>query len=158
MFASTKRLLLLQLYTYAPLCSCSFSHSAKLIVKTAHWKDCLFFTLYLRYKERHMLLMAYFILYSLLAKNGIYITLVKDVRDAFEGSDLVKIDCEGLNPSDYKKIGAKLRVLFTLMNFSVFISLLVVDGILYMPSFRPTQLNLLSSIYAGSCSLCSFII
>lgn len=44
-----------------------------------------------------------------LAKNGIYITLVKDVRDAFEGSDLVKIDCEGLNPSDYKKIGAKLR-------------------------------------------------
>uniref|UniRef100_A0A0E0JHV2 CRM domain-containing protein n=1 Tax=Oryza punctata TaxID=4537 RepID=A0A0E0JHV2_ORYPU len=44
-----------------------------------------------------------------LAKNGIYIYLVKDVRDAFEGSDLVKIDCEGLNPSDYKKIGAKLR-------------------------------------------------
>ncbi|CAO2203395.1 unnamed protein product [Urochloa humidicola] len=44
-----------------------------------------------------------------LAKNGIYITLVKDVRDAFEGNDLVKIDCEGLNPSDYKKIGAKLR-------------------------------------------------
>ncbi|KAL6850068.1 hypothetical protein ACP4OV_020695 [Aristida adscensionis] len=44
-----------------------------------------------------------------LAKNGIYISLVKDVRDAFEGNDLVKIDCEGLNPSDYKKIGAKLR-------------------------------------------------
>ncbi|CAL4976530.1 unnamed protein product [Urochloa decumbens] len=44
-----------------------------------------------------------------LAKNGIYITLVKDVRDAFEGNDLAKIDCEGLNPSDYKKIGAKLR-------------------------------------------------
>uniref|UniRef100_A0ACD5TT70 Uncharacterized protein n=1 Tax=Avena sativa TaxID=4498 RepID=A0ACD5TT70_AVESA len=44
-----------------------------------------------------------------LAKNGIYINLVKDVRDAFEGNDLVKIDCEGLEPSDYKKIGAKLR-------------------------------------------------
>uniref|UniRef100_A0A0D9V0B4 CRM domain-containing protein n=1 Tax=Leersia perrieri TaxID=77586 RepID=A0A0D9V0B4_9ORYZ len=44
-----------------------------------------------------------------LAKNGIYIYLVRDVRDAFEGNDLVKIDCEGLNPSDYKKIGAKLR-------------------------------------------------
>ncbi|KAL5227867.1 hypothetical protein ABZP36_016132 [Zizania latifolia] len=44
-----------------------------------------------------------------LAKNGIYISLVKDVRDAFEGHDLVKINCEGLNPSDYKKIGAKLR-------------------------------------------------
>lgn len=44
-----------------------------------------------------------------LAKNGIYITLVKDVQDAFEANDLAKIDCEGLNPSDYKKIGAKLR-------------------------------------------------
>uniref|UniRef100_K3XHR9 CRM domain-containing protein n=1 Tax=Setaria italica TaxID=4555 RepID=K3XHR9_SETIT len=62
-----------------------------------------------------------------LAKNGIYITLVKDVRDAFEGNDLVKIDCEGLNPSDYKKIGAKLRVLFIPMNFTVFISLPIVE-------------------------------
>lgn len=44
-----------------------------------------------------------------LAKNGIYLNLVKDVRDAFEGNDLVKINCEGLEPSDYKKIGAKLR-------------------------------------------------
>lgn len=44
-----------------------------------------------------------------LAKNGIYINLVKDVQDAFEGNDLVKIDCEGLEPSDYKKIGAKLK-------------------------------------------------
>ncbi|TVU21107.1 hypothetical protein EJB05_30723, partial [Eragrostis curvula] len=44
-----------------------------------------------------------------LAKNGIYISLVKDVRDAFEANELAKIDCEGLNPSDYKKIGAKLR-------------------------------------------------
>jgi len=50
-----------------------------------------------------------FCILHLAAKNGIYITLVKDVRDAFEGHDLVKIDCEGLNPSDYKKIGAKLR-------------------------------------------------
>lgn len=40
-----------------------------------------------------------------LAKNGIYLTLVKDVRDAFEGSCLVKINCQGLSPSDYKKIG-----------------------------------------------------
>lgn len=44
-----------------------------------------------------------------LAKNGIYVTLVKDVRNAFEGSPLVKINCEGLEPSDYKKIGAKLK-------------------------------------------------
>lgn len=45
------------------------------------------------------------------AKNGVYTTLVKDVRDAFEGSHLVKIDCKGLDPSDYKKLGAKLKVL-----------------------------------------------
>ncbi|RZC89276.1 hypothetical protein C5167_030965 [Papaver somniferum] len=46
-----------------------------------------------------------------LAKNGIYMTLVKDVRDAFEGSPLVKIDCRGMHASDYKKIGAKLKEL-----------------------------------------------
>ncbi|KAJ8620427.1 hypothetical protein MRB53_028956 [Persea americana] len=46
-----------------------------------------------------------------LAKNGIYFTLVKDVRNAFEGSPLVKINCQGLDPSDYKKIGAKLKEL-----------------------------------------------
>lgn len=39
-----------------------------------------------------------------------YTSLVKDVRNAFEGSQLVKIDCERLEPSDYKKIGAKLKV------------------------------------------------
>lgn len=44
-----------------------------------------------------------------LAKNGVYISLVKDVRDAFEMSPLVKVDCRGLDPSDYKKIGAKLK-------------------------------------------------
>ncbi|XP_074307203.1 CRS2-associated factor 2, chloroplastic-like [Silene latifolia] len=46
-----------------------------------------------------------------LAKNGVYIRLVKEVRQAFEGSELVKIDCRGLDPSDYKKIGAKLMEL-----------------------------------------------
>ncbi|KAJ4968389.1 hypothetical protein NE237_015090 [Protea cynaroides] len=46
-----------------------------------------------------------------LAKNGVYINLVKDVRDAFEGSPLVKIDCTGMHASDYKKIGAKLKEL-----------------------------------------------
>ncbi|KAL8142410.1 hypothetical protein V2J09_015442 [Rumex salicifolius] len=44
-----------------------------------------------------------------LAKNGIYTSLVNDVRHAFEGSILVKIDCRGLEPSDYKKVGAKLK-------------------------------------------------
>ncbi|ONK61649.1 uncharacterized protein A4U43_C08F32150 [Asparagus officinalis] len=46
-----------------------------------------------------------------LAKNGIYLNLVKDVRDAFEGSPLVKINCQGMHASDYKKIGAKLKEL-----------------------------------------------
>lgn len=46
-----------------------------------------------------------------LAKNGVYNTLVKDVRNAFEGSILVKINCKGLDPSDYKRIGAKLKEL-----------------------------------------------
>nr|GEX78101.1 CRS2-associated factor 2, chloroplastic [Tanacetum cinerariifolium] len=45
-----------------------------------------------------------------LAKNGVYLTLVKDVRHAFEESTLVKIDCRGMHASDYKKIGAKLKV------------------------------------------------
>ncbi|KAL0705047.1 hypothetical protein Bca4012_071472 [Brassica carinata] len=45
-----------------------------------------------------------------LSKNGVYVSLVKDVRDAFELSPLVKVDCPGLEPSDYKKIGAKLKV------------------------------------------------
>lgn len=40
-----------------------------------------------------------------LAKNGIYINLVKDVRDAFEGSELVKVNCQGMHASDYKKLG-----------------------------------------------------
>lgn len=44
-----------------------------------------------------------------LAKNGVYITLVRDVRAAFEGSPLVKVDCKGMEPSDYKKLGAKLK-------------------------------------------------
>ncbi|XP_010270955.1 PREDICTED: CRS2-associated factor 2, chloroplastic [Nelumbo nucifera] len=46
-----------------------------------------------------------------LAKNGVYINLVKDVRNAFEESTLVKIDCTGMHASDYKKIGAKLKEL-----------------------------------------------
>ncbi|OMO80140.1 hypothetical protein COLO4_24212 [Corchorus olitorius] len=46
-----------------------------------------------------------------LAKNGVYVSLVKDVRDAFEGCPLVKIDCKGMHASDYKKIGSKLKEL-----------------------------------------------
>lgn len=64
-----------------------------------------------RQKAYYILIFCVFIL---AAKNGIYLNLVKDVRDAFDGSPLVKIDCQGLHASDYKKIGAKLMVCETL--------------------------------------------
>lgn len=44
-----------------------------------------------------------------LAKNGYYGSLVPMVRDAFLSCELVRIDCQGLEKSDYKKIGCKLR-------------------------------------------------
>ncbi|KAK4280927.1 hypothetical protein QN277_012479 [Acacia crassicarpa] len=44
-----------------------------------------------------------------LAKNGVYCDLVRNVREAFEECELARIDCQGLNPSDYRRIGAKLR-------------------------------------------------
>ncbi|XP_031475319.1 CRS2-associated factor 1, chloroplastic [Nymphaea colorata] len=46
---------------------------------------------------------------SKLAKNGFYGNLVKLVREAFEVCELVRINCEGMNASDYKKIGGKLK-------------------------------------------------
>ncbi|XP_022999431.1 CRS2-associated factor 1, chloroplastic isoform X1 [Cucurbita maxima] len=44
-----------------------------------------------------------------LGKNGVYSNLVKHVREAFEECELVRVNCQGLNESDFKKIGAKLR-------------------------------------------------
>ncbi|KAK6941480.1 RNA-binding, CRM domain [Dillenia turbinata] len=44
-----------------------------------------------------------------LGKNGVYTGLVKNVREAFEECEIVRINCQGMNPSDYRKIGAKLR-------------------------------------------------
>lgn len=44
-----------------------------------------------------------------LAKNGYYASLVSMVRDAFLVDELVRIDCEGLPRSDFKKIAVKLR-------------------------------------------------
>ncbi|KAG5385673.1 hypothetical protein IGI04_037143, partial [Brassica rapa subsp. trilocularis] len=45
-----------------------------------------------------------------LSKNKVYVSLVKEVSDAFELSHLVKVDCPGLEPSDYEKISAELKV------------------------------------------------
>lgn len=44
-----------------------------------------------------------------LGKNGVYVNLVVQVREAFEACDLVRVDCSGLNKSDCRKIGAKLK-------------------------------------------------
>ncbi|RZC51319.1 hypothetical protein C5167_019746 [Papaver somniferum] len=44
-----------------------------------------------------------------LGKNGVYSDLADHVREAFEVCELVRINCEGMNPSDYKKIGGKLK-------------------------------------------------
>lgn len=51
------------------------------------------------------------------AKNGVYTTLVKDVRNAFEECPIVKVDCRGMHASDYKKIGAKLKVCMSFRSF-----------------------------------------
>lgn len=39
-----------------------------------------------------------------------YCDLAKNIREAFEACELVRINCQGMNPSDYRKIGAKLKV------------------------------------------------
>lgn len=44
-----------------------------------------------------------------LGKNGVYCNLVKNVKEAFEACELVRINCQGMNKSDYRKIGAKLK-------------------------------------------------
>ncbi|KAL2553693.1 CRS2-associated factor 1 [Forsythia ovata] len=44
-----------------------------------------------------------------LAKNGVYSDLVNNIREAFEACELVRINCQGLNGSDYRKVGAKLK-------------------------------------------------
>lgn len=57
-------------------------------------------------------------------KNGVYNKMVYQVREAFEACELVRINCQGMNPSDYKKIGAKLKV-SRLQNFNIFLSFLL---------------------------------
>lgn len=47
------------------------------------------------------------------------------VRDAFLTEELVHIDCKGLERSDYKKIGVKLRVRFSYAFFMLEIRLVL---------------------------------
>jgi hypothetical protein len=68
----------------------------------------------------------------------------------------VKIDCEGLEPSDYKKIGAKLKVLIP-HSYYVSMSLQMME-IYHVCTLLFPKLKFCGSLYAGSCSLCSSVI
>lgn len=86
---------------------------------------------------------------SFAAKNGVYTHLVENVREAFEACELVRINCQGLNPSDYRKIGAKLKVCIYLSCASEI--------------FRSKEISALTLIpyvffNAGSCPVCANII
>ncbi|KEH22332.1 hypothetical protein MTR_7g039560 [Medicago truncatula] len=64
----------------------------------------------LQIKERQLVLeagLAVILSAREIFKNGVYIMLVKDAGDAFGRSRFVKIDCKGLDPGDYKKLGSK---------------------------------------------------
>ncbi|CAM6108277.1 unnamed protein product [Calypogeia fissa] len=54
-----------------------------------------------------------------LSKNGVYLNLVAEVKAQLGIDEVVRVDCTGLNPTDYKKIGAKLKELVpcTLLSF-----------------------------------------
>lgn len=56
-------------------------------------------------------------------------TLVRDVRHAFEGSPLVKIDCRGMHATDYKKLGAKLKVWSLLLLLLCLMVLIFFEGL-----------------------------
>uniref|UniRef100_A0ACD5Z0Y3 Uncharacterized protein n=1 Tax=Avena sativa TaxID=4498 RepID=A0ACD5Z0Y3_AVESA len=75
-----------------------------------------------------------------LGKNGVYAHLVKEVREAFEACDLVRIDCSGLNKSDCRKIGAKLKDLVPciLLSFE-FENILMWRGNAWISSLRPSD-------------------
>ncbi|CAL4939673.1 unnamed protein product [Urochloa decumbens] len=77
-----------------------------------------------------------------LGKNGVYVNLVKQVREAFEACDLVRVDCSGLHKSDCRKIGAKLKDLVpcTLLSFE-FEHILMWRGSDWKSSLPPLEEN-----------------
>ncbi|KAL2607663.1 hypothetical protein R1flu_026236 [Riccia fluitans] len=46
-----------------------------------------------------------------LAKNGVYVTLLDDIREAFEKSDLVRVNCQGFEARNFRALGVKLKKL-----------------------------------------------
>lgn len=76
-----------------------------------------------------------------------YCDLVKNVREAFEECELVRINCQGVNGSDYRRIGAKLKV------WEIFLC--------YITSLFNQRLKMFPLIFvltAGSCPMCAYII
>ncbi|KAL6999303.1 hypothetical protein U1Q18_000465 [Sarracenia purpurea var. burkii] len=43
------------------------------------------------------------------ARNGVYVNVVKRVREAFQTDEVARLDCAHVGASDCKKIGVKLR-------------------------------------------------
>ncbi|CAG7862079.1 unnamed protein product [Brassica rapa] len=73
-----------------------------------------------------------------LSKNKVYVSLVKEVSDAFELSHLVKVDCPGLEPSDYEKISAELKVY---KSFCFFLGLYIAQLCIFIAiTFRQSHL------------------
>lgn len=84
----------------------SYSHmQARYCLLTGHWR--WFFQ---KDKEKESSNWHFSHLFLAAGKNGVYCNLVRNVREAFEECELVRINCQGLNPSDFRRIGAKLRV------------------------------------------------
>lgn len=79
-------------------------------------------------------------------KNGVYCDLVKNVREAFEECELVRINCQGMNGSDFRKIGGKLKVTRFLLS------------LLCNLFFKNTDNNLSNFSIPGSCPVCSNLI
>ncbi|CAA7394418.1 unnamed protein product [Spirodela intermedia] len=44
-----------------------------------------------------------------LTRNGVYVSVVEKVREAFKTEEVVRLDCSSVETSDSKKIGVKLR-------------------------------------------------
>uniref|UniRef100_M4DDJ7 CRM domain-containing protein n=1 Tax=Brassica campestris TaxID=3711 RepID=M4DDJ7_BRACM len=89
-----------------------------------------------------------------LSKNKVYVSLVKEVSDAFELSHLVKVDCPGLEPSDYEKISAELKVY---KSFCFFLGLYIAQLCIFIAiTFRQSHLACHIERFEFSC-LMTFI-
>lgn len=76
-----------------------------------------------------------------------YCDLVKNVREAFEVCELVRIDCQGIKGSDFRKIGAKLKVFdLSLFTHICFFYVKILCLLLNL-------LDVLLLLLAGSCSM-----